>query len=291
MLSGGSGNILDCEATASMEKLESTSGRTPIDVAQDVALKAGGILLERFHHVKEISYKGRGNVVTDVDKEVETEILGTLSAEFPEVGLLGEESASIRADSGYVWIVDPLDGTRNYASGIPFFSLVVGLALDGEVLLGINYDPWRGEMFYAERGKGAFLNGEPLHVSERSTIAESVLGMDLSYNDDGAVNGLNVIQSLWPGMQTARIMGSSALGISYAAAGRTDLYFHHQLEPWDQVAGMLLVEEAGGIITDRTGKRAGLYSDGLVASNSTLHSEFMHLTDGMPWRRPTHGLV
>ena len=274
-----------------MEKLASTSGKTPIQVAKDVALTAGDILLERFHHVKEVSFKGRGNIVTDVDKEVESVILGVLRAEFPDAGLLGEESASIRADSGYVWIVDPLDGTRNYASGIPFFSLVVGLALDGEVLLGINYDPWRQEMFHAERGKGAFLNGEPIHVSERSTIAESVLGMDLSYDDDGAVNGLNVILSLWPGMQTARIMGSSALGISYAAAGRNDLYFHSQLEPWDQVAGMLLVEEAGGIITDRTGKRAGLYSDGLLASNSTLHAEFMRLTEGMPWRRPTHRLV
>ena len=88
-------------------------------------------------------------------------------------------------------------------------------------------------------------------------------------------------------MQTARIMGSSALGISYAAAGRTDLYFHHQLEPWDQVAGLLLVEEAGGITTDRTGKRAGLYSDGIIASNAALHSEFMSRTEGMAWRRPT----
>jgi myo-inositol-1(or 4)-monophosphatase len=247
--------------------------------------------LERFHQVKQVSFKGRGNVVTDVDTEVESEILGVLSAEFPDVGLLGEESASIKADSGYVWIVDPLDGTRNYASGIPFFSLVIGLALEGEVLLGINYDPWRQEMFKAERGKGAFLNGEPLHVSEKSTIAESVIGMDLSYNDDGAVNGLNVILSVWPGMQTARIMGSSALGIAYAAAGRTDLYFHHQLEPWDQVAGIVLVEEAGGIITDRTGKRAGLRSDGLVASSATLHAEFMRKTEGMAWRRPTHRLA
>ena len=156
------------------ETLASTSGRTPMQVAEDVALKAGGILLERFHHVKEVSFKGRGNVVTDVDTEVESEILGVLRAEFPDVGLLGEESAKIRADSGLVWIVDPLDGTRNYASGIPFFSLVIGLALDGEVLLGINYDPWRGEMFSAESGKGASLNGEPIHVSEKSTIAESV---------------------------------------------------------------------------------------------------------------------
>ncbi len=113
--------------------------------------------------------------------------------------------------------------------------------------------------------------------------------MVLSYNDEGAVNGLNVIRSIWPDMQTSRIMGSSALGISYAAAGRTDLYFHHKLEPWDQVAGILLVEEAGGIITDREGKRAGLYSDGLIATNTTLHAEFMSRTDGMAWRKASYG--
>jgi myo-inositol-1(or 4)-monophosphatase len=165
---------------------------------------------------------------------------------------------------------------------VPFFSLVVGLALDGEVLVGVNYDPMRDEMFHAERGAGAFLNDEPIRVSERSSIEESVLGMDLSYNDDGAVNGLQVILSLWPGMQTSRTMGSSALEISYAAAGRYDLYFHHQLEPWDQVAGLLLIEEAGGIITDRTGRRAGL-----VASNATLHAEFMRKTEGLAWRTTT----
>ena len=115
--------------------------------------------------------------------------------------------------------------------------------------------------------------------------------MDMSYNNEGAANGLDVVRDIWPDMQTARIIGSAAMGISYAAAGLTDLYFHHQLEPWDQVAGLLLVEEAGGVITDRTGKRAGLYSDGLVASNAGLHTEFMRRTDGMAWRRPTHELV
>ena len=268
-----------------------TSGKSAMAVAQEVALQAGDILVERFQGVKEISFKGRGNIVTDVDTEVEASMSALLRAEFPDMGFLGEESAGARADSGYVWIVDPLDGTRNYASGIPFFSTVVGLALDGEVMVGVNYDPMRQEMFHAERGRGAFLNDEPIRVSEKTSIADSVLGMDLSYNDDGAMNGLAVIRSVWPGMQTARIMGSSALGISYAAAGRTDLYFHHQLEPWDQVAGILLVEEAGGIITDRTGKRAGLYSDGLVASNTTLHAEFMRRTEGMAWRKPTHALA
>ena len=268
-----------------------TSGKRASEVARDAARRAGQVLMDRFHMDKEVSFKSRGNIVTDVDTLVEGEILEILGREYPDMGILAEESAGARADAGYVWIVDPLDGTRNYASGIPFFSVVVGLALDGEVLIGVNYDPARDEMFEAERGKGAFLNGRPIRISEKSSIEDCIIGMDLSYNNDGAINGLDVIRSIWPGMQTARIMGSSALGIAYAAAGRTDLYFHHQLEPWDQVAGMLLVEEAGGTITDRTGKRANLYSDGLIASNSTLHAEFMHRIEGMRWREPTHGLA
>jgi fructose-1,6-bisphosphatase/inositol monophosphatase family enzyme len=270
---------------------ESTSGESARAVAHAAALHGGRVLMEHLDRVKSVSFKGRGNIVTDVDVLVEGEILAILRREFPDMGILAEESAGVRADAGYVWIVDPLDGTRNYASGIPFFSVVVGLALDGEVLVGVNYDPVRDEMFEAERGAGAFLNGQPIRVSERPAIEDSILGMDLSYNNEGAVNGLDVIRSIWPDMQTARIMGSAALGISYAAAGRTDLYFHHQLEPWDQVAGMLLVEEAGGVITDRTGARAGLYSDGLIASSTALHAEFMRRTDGLPWRSPTHHLA
>ena len=259
-----------------------------MEVAQEVALSAGARLVERFSETKKIAFKGRGNIVTDVDTEVEAKVLAVLATEYPDFGLLGEESKGVSPESGFVWIVDPLDGTRNYASGIPFFSVVVGLALDGEPMVGVNYDPMRREMFHAERGRGAFLNGERIRVSEKTTIEDSILGMDLSYNNEGAANGLEAILTIWPGMQTARIMGSAALGISFAAAGRTDLYFHHQLEPWDQVAGLLLVEEAGGVVTDRTGQRAGLQSDGLVASSSALHAEFMRRTAGLPWREPTH---
>ena len=269
----------------------SATGQTAVEVAREAALRAGQMLVDRFHQAKQITEKGRGNIVTDVDMAVEAEVISLISKEYPDMGVLGEESAGVPADSGYVWVIDPLDGTRNYASGVPFFSVVVGLALDGEVLVGVNYDPMRKEMFHAEKGHGAFLNDEPIRVSEKTSIDECLLGMDLSYNNQGAANGLGVILSIWPGMQTARIMGSAALGISYAAAGRTDLYFHHRLEPWDQIAGLLLVREAGGVVTDRTGGRAGLYSDGVVASSSVLHADFMRRTDGLPWRAPTHKVV
>ena len=172
------------------EILHSTSGKSARQVAREAALRAGEILLQRFRTSLTISYKGRGNIVTDVDTEVEGEVLGILRREYPDMGLLGEESSGVHADAGYVWIVDPLDGTRNYASGIPFFSTVVGLALDGEVLVGVNYDPVRGDLFEAERGGGAFLNGQRVTVSERTELAECIIGTDLSYNNRGAATAL-----------------------------------------------------------------------------------------------------
>lgn len=276
---------------SSSDTIAGTGGKTPIEAAKDAALAAGELLVERLHEVKRVSFKGRGNVVTDVDLEAERRIFDLLSSEFPSMGLLGEESAGELRRSGYTWIVDPLDGTRNYASGIPVFSVVVALALDGEVVAGVNYDPVRKEMFHADRGRGAFLNDTPIQVSRKAALDECILSVDMSYNNEGARNGLEVVLSLWPGMQTVRVMGSSALALSYAAAGRYDLYFHHQLEPWDQAAGLLLIEEAGGVVTDRTGRRAGLYSDGLVGSSAALHAEFMRKTEGMAWRRPTRALA
>ena len=262
----------------------SASGKPAVEVAREAASLAGAILLRRFDDVKRVAFKGRGNVVTDVDTEVEAALSDFLRREYPDMGFLGEETAGSPEDDGFVWIVDPLDGTRNYASGIPFYSIVVALAADGEPVVGVNYDPAREEMFVAEKGRGAWLNGARLEVSSRTALEDSIIGLDLSYSEYGGANGLDVLRAIWPDMQTARIMGSAALGLSYAAAGRTDLYFHHGLEPWDQAAGLLLVREAGGIVTDRTGAPATLRSDGLVASNKTLHAEFMSRTEGMAWR-------
>ena len=128
---------------------KSKNGKTPLQLAMEIAQSAGETLLEGFDRPMKISYKGRGNIVTQMDAEVEAAALGTLRDEYPEMGTLGEETAGVVADQGYVWIVDPLDGTRNYASGIPFYSTVVGLALHGEVLIGVNYDPVRQEMYYS----------------------------------------------------------------------------------------------------------------------------------------------
>ena len=264
----------------------STSGRTALDVALDAATLAGQMVADRFYETKDIFAKGVGDIVTDVDKNSEKLIKSILDREFPDMGFLGEESDGDRADKGYVWITDPVDGTRNYAAGIPCVSVVIGLALDGEVLVGVTYDPLLKEMFHAERGKGAFLNDKPIHISEKTNMGEGILGMDMSYGNEMSMQGLDVFKAIWPDMWSVRLMGSSALGLAYAASGRYDLYFHGGLSPWDQVSGMLLIEEAGGIVTDRSGNRATLYSDGIVASNKTLHLDFMRRTEGMEWRKP-----
>ncbi|MDA1189784.1 MAG: inositol monophosphatase family protein, partial [Chloroflexi bacterium] len=233
---------------------------------------------------------------TEVDTEAENAVKELLSKEYPQIPILGEESsgdpAAPRPDqAGWLWIVDPLDGTRKYASDIPHFSTVVALALDGEVVVGVNHDPVRDELFLAEQGKGAYLNGERIRISSRKDLESSVLGMDLSYVDQGAAQSLDMVQKIWPGVQTVRIMGSAALGLSWAAAGRTDLFLHYQLAPWDQAAGILLVEEAGGVVVDRMGNRAGLSSEGILATNRDILRDFMQKTDGHPWHEPARRLA
>lgn len=268
------------------------SGRSALDVALEAAGVAGAILVERFQSGVEVTAKGRGNVVTDVDVAAEKAVIAVLLREYPDIPVMGEEGDPKEmpaADKGWLWIVDPLDGTRNFASNVPHFSTVVALAYDGLVQVGVNHDPIRGETFHAVRGGGAFLNGARISVTKDEHLADGILGLDLSYIDEGAADQLRLVADLWPGMQTARILGSAALGLSYVAAGRFHVFFHHKLEPWDQAAGLLLVEEAGGLSTDRYGAPASLFSDGTVAAGPALHAEFMELTDGMPWRKRSSG--
>ena len=160
------------------------SGKTALEVAREAAKLAGKLAKERFEGEKGIRFKRPGDVVTDVDTEAEARIFDLIQQEFPNHTLVGEESASdVRADEGYAWIVDPVDGTRNYSVGLPIYSTVVGLALDGEVLVGVNYDPERDDLFEAERGAGAYLNGKPIHVSKKTELKDCIIGFDLPYSD------------------------------------------------------------------------------------------------------------
>jgi myo-inositol-1(or 4)-monophosphatase len=263
----------------------SRSGLPALEVALTVAEAAGQTLMDRLHSEKQVSYKGRANLVSDVDKLVERRIIEDLHKEFPDDGFLAEESASVPSNSGYTWIIDPLDGTRNYVQEIPFFCVIIALAKRDDVLMGLTYDPVRGEMFQAVKGGGAFLNGKPISVSDKHELDDALLSYDLGYVDEKASTAIELVLHLWPNIQGARIMGSAGLGLAYAACGRTDMYFHHNLAPWDVAAGLVLVPEAGGVITDKYTTPASLQSESIIASRKGLHSRFLEATEGLAWRQ------
>ena len=251
------------------------SGKNALEVAIAAAKEAGEILLAHFGSVRQIKHKSQGNLVTDADILSEKLIIDFLKREYPDFGILSEESNSSASVSGYTWVVDPLDGTNNYTFGIPFFCVNIALVRDEDILLGITYDPMRGELFQAEKGKGAYLNDSPIRISAISSLQESLIGLDLGYSHDRGSQMLDTVNRLWGQVHCVRLMGSSSLGLAYVACGRVSLYFHRYLFPWDIASGLLLVREAGGEVVDWQGRPANFRDTELVASNLTLQREFL----------------
>lgn len=251
------------------------SGTGALEVATQAVKEAGSTIMAHFQGEKRVQYKGRTDIVTDVDLLAEKGMMTLLQREYPSFGIITEESEDIPGDSPYTWIIDPIDGTRNYACGIPHFSVAIALAQGDEVLLGIVYDPLREELFRAEKGGGAYLNDSPIAVSRRTSLQASLIGFDMGYDAERGREVLEVASALWPGVQSVRVMGSATLGLAYAACGRLDLYLHLSLSPWDLAAGILLVNEAGGVITEVDGKPVSIRSKGVIATNEAIHEEFM----------------
>ena len=260
----------------------SKGGLSAFEVARQAALEAGEIIMANLDSEKCISYKeGRNNVVTNVDILAEDKIKSILQKEYPDFGIMTEESAEIVSDTPYIWIVDPIDGTRNYTYGIPHFCVSIALAQHEQVVLGVIWDPVRNELFHAEQGCGAFLNGSPIAVSNRKSLKESLASFDMGYDAEIGKKILEGASAMWPGVVSVRVMGSAALGIAYVACGRVDLYIHLNLYPWDMSSGMLLVEEAGGAVTEVNGNHIGIHSTNIVATNKAIHEDFMNrLMDG-----------
>jgi len=260
----------------------SSSGLSAFEVARQAVLEAGDIIMSNFSCEKAISYKeGRSNIVTNVDILAEDKIKSILQAEYPAFDIMTEESERIVGDTPYAWIVDPIDGTRNYAYGIPHFCVAVALAYGEDVILGLIWDPVRRELFYAEKGRGSFLNGSPIFVSSTKTLNESLISFDMGYDDEFGKKVLDAASAMWPSVVSVRVMGSAALGIAYAACGRLDLYMHLNLFPWDLSSGLLIVEEAGGAVTEVNGNPIKISSTNVVACNKAIHRDFMNrLMDG-----------
>ena len=261
----------------------SASGRTAAEVARACASEAGRIAMEAFGARQDVRVKGRGNVVTETDLAAEQAILALLREEYPDHATLAEETAGEASREGWLWVIDPLDGTHNFSRGIPYFATNIALCLDGEPLLGLTYAPATGEEFFAQRGAGLTVNGQPARVSAAERLADCVLGADLGYDDARASRMLELIAEVWP-VQGVRVMGSAALGLAYAACGRYDLFLHHYLYPWDVAAGIVLVTEGGGAVRDRDGGPATIDSQGIIAGAPGAVEELLALAGDRPWR-------
>jgi myo-inositol-1(or 4)-monophosphatase len=268
-------------------------GRSASAVAEEAVRTAGAAIVRRLPEMTgprsestvHIERKGAWNdLVTDVDREAEGAALGVILAQFPDDAILAEESGSRDGTTGYEWCLDPLDGTRNFASGIPHVAVNLALSRDGETLVGLTYDPVREELFQATLGGGTWLNGRRMQVSEETELRQCILGFDMGYVDEQGRMLLAMLQGLWPGLQSLRMMGSAALGMAYAAVGRIHVYANHHNQPWDVAPGLLMVREAGGVVTDLWGVPAVPESGKLVAASPAVHAAFMAATDGTAWR-------
>jgi myo-inositol-1(or 4)-monophosphatase len=250
--------------------------RSPIlNVMANAALKAARGLIRDFGEVEQlqVSIKGPGDFVSAADLHAERILKAELQKARPGYGLLFEESgAAAGSDRRHRWIVDPLDGTLNFLHGIPHFSISIALERDGEIVAGVVYEPTRDEMFLAEKGAGAFVNDRRLRVSVRRQLADAVIGTGLTSRtkalEPAQIGALGAVMAATSGV---RHMGSAALDLAYVAAGRFDGFWQFGLSPWDIAAGILLVREAGGYVSDLSGGHDMLASGDVVAANDHLH--------------------
>jgi myo-inositol-1(or 4)-monophosphatase len=251
-----------------------------LNVAIDAARKAGIYLRECFGSVspKDITYKGDINIVTPFDMEAQRLILRTLKSRFPDHRYFTEEEQDkpTTSSSTQRWIIDPLDGTSNYASGSPHFCVSMALEVSGQLALGVVYSPMLDELFYAVRGGGAFLNGKPIHVSLSPRLQDAIIATGFPYDNTVTLQEcLRLLSRIAPAIRTTRCLGAAALDICYVACGRLDAYWDVELEPWDMSAGALIVSEAGGQISNVRGQRFDHCGHNLLASNGALHTAIL----------------
>jgi myo-inositol-1(or 4)-monophosphatase len=241
---------------------------------QDLAREAGVLLMSFFGHVS-IEYKGEVDLVTKADRASEKMIVERIRKQWPEHDLIGEEGSRRETGSDFRWYVDPLDGTTNFAHGYPIFCVSMALEYKGERIAGVIFDPNRNEMFAAEKGSGAQLNGHPAHVSSTPQLKESLVATGFPSHKRHKNPNINFYHQITLRSHGVRRAGSAALDLCYTACGRFDAYWEFNLNPWDTAAGVLLVEEAGGKVTNFSGGPFEIASREVLASNTVLHEEVL----------------
>ena len=249
-----------------------------LEVALSAARQAGEVLRSGFGAEHAITYKGEVDLVTEVDEEAERVIREELLGAFPSHGMLAEEGGRKAGKEDASWIVDPLDGTTNYAHGLPVFAISIALERGGEVVLGVVHDPMRDETFVARRGGGATLNGEPIRVSETEEPIRALIATGLPYDRERMPEALRLFGRFAALSRGMRRLGAAALDLCYVACGRLDGYYERGIWPWDVAAGELILGEAGGMVTDYRGNALDLAGREVVASNGRLHPAMIGLT-------------
>ncbi len=266
-----------------MELPIAQSGADARAVALRCAEAASEIMRAGYGSAAISGVKGRGNVVTETDLACERAVMTILDSEFPEHAILSEETAGTTRSESWMWVVDPIDGTKNFSREIPHFGFNLALCLRSDPVLGVASHPMVGETYVAVSGEGTTLNGRAVTVSDCPRVAEAVVAIDMGYDAGRGARQLELARHLWPGMQSLRTSGSAALGFAFVATGKWDIYVHSDLQPWDIAAGLILVREAGGVVRDRSGAEAGLFSREAVCANPVLHADFAELSMGLRW--------
>ena len=241
---------------------------------QQIAREAGDLLMEHFGKV-DIEYKGEVDVVTAADRESEKLIVERLTKLWPDHDLMGEEGARRTSGSDYRWYIDPLDGTTNFAHGYPVFCVSIALECRGELIAGTVYDPTRREMFAAEKGSGAWLNDRAMRVSKTGALSESLIATGFPSQKRHKNPNIHFYHHITLQTHGVRRAGSAAMDLAYTACGRYDGYWEFNLNPWDTAAGVLLVHEAGGVVSDTDGAPFDIASKEVVASNGVLHASLL----------------
>lgn len=247
------------------------------------AVKAGAAEIVRFFNTdfKITNKEGINNPVTEADHASEKAIINTIKSAYPDHYILSEEAGKIVQDSNYKWIIDPIDGTINFAKGIPINCVSIGIEHNGEMLMGAVYNPHMNELFFAEKGKGATLNDKPIRVSAETEIIKSCLVTGFPYTYLDMPNGpLQVFDRFIRKGVPVRRLGSAAIDLCWVAAGRFDGFYEHKLEAWDSSAGYIIVEEAGGKVTDLKGNKFSPYQHGIIATNGKIHEKLVAVING-----------
>lgn len=244
--------------------------------AEKIAQKTGGMLRKNINTSPEIFFKGVVDLVTDFDNRAQGMIFDHLSACFPDHDFMGEEGLSKDRGEEFRWIIDPLDGTTNYAHGFPIFCVSIALEWKEEIILGVVYDPMRGEMFSALKEEGAFLDGKKIRVSSVDDLDKSLVATGFPYDlRESNVNNIDHFKNFLVRVQAIRRCGSAAMDLCYVACGRFDGFWELKLNPWDMAAGALIVSEAGGKISDFKDREFSIFGSEILATNGLIHHQMM----------------